>query len=308
MEEADGHARLAADADQSPLRLEEFEAGAEEPAILVGVGIAEHHFLPPAMRRNRRLQHRVGQQFRHDLRCGAQVVDGFEQRDNADAADLTRRFVGKETGELGEKIEAQHICRRLRHRQDEGADCLWIGPVERVADQFQQVEKFARFNRNAAEARQEPEGLRKFRFDPALPFRAPDSRPLPLGERVQLAPDFLQHAVDDRRVLPDVEAHRAETEGFHFPAHRAHQRCGNGDRVHLRQCLFCSMQLGDQFLSVDGLETRWHRLGGECLGQPDFQGGKETAERLMRIAAANHLGLAGSLHLDLDAVEEVLRE
>ncbi len=48
MEEADRDARLAADTHQPALGLEQFEAGAEEAAILVAVGIAQHDFLTAA--------------------------------------------------------------------------------------------------------------------------------------------------------------------------------------------------------------------------------------------------------------------
>src|SRR5439155_14462628 len=50
MEEADLDARHAGNLNEATLRLIEFETGAEEAAILVGIRIAEHDFLAAAER------------------------------------------------------------------------------------------------------------------------------------------------------------------------------------------------------------------------------------------------------------------
>ena len=308
VEEADRNARVTPDADQPPLCLEELEAGAEESAVLVGVGIAQHHFLPSAMRGNRSLHHRVGEQLGHDLRRGTQVVDGFEQGHHADAADFTRRLVREEPRELREEIEAQNVRCRLRHRQDEGADGMRVRAIDRVADQFEKVQQLARLVGDSAKLRQEAQRLRQLGFDPGLPFGTSRFRALARFQRVQLAPDFLQNAVDDRGVLADVEAHRAEAEGFHLPADGPHQRGGDGDGLHLRQRLLGGMELLDQFASVDGLEASALRLIREGFREAHLQRSEETPERLVGIAAADRFGIAGELNLRLDAIEEALRE
>ena len=212
------------------------------------------------------LHHRMGEQVAHDLGCGAQVVDGFEQRHDADAAGLARRLVGEEAAELGQKIKPQHVARMLRHRQDEGADRLRVRPVDRLADQVEKVEKLARLVRYAAEARQEAQGLVELGLDPVLPCRGAGLGPLALVQRVELAPEFLQHAVDDGGVLPDVEAHGAEAEGFHLPAQRPHQGGGERDGLHLRQRLLRRQQFADEFVGV--AEAGSLGRGGEGGEQP----------------------------------------
>ena len=96
------------------------------------------------------------------------------------------------------------------------------GPSMRLADQIEKIKKLAGLIRYATKLRQEAQRLVKFGLDPCLPAsRCPAPERRLRFQRIQLAPDFLQHAVDDRGVLANVEAHRAEAEGFDLPAHAA---------------------------------------------------------------------------------------
>src|SRR5215204_5843104 len=71
MKEADSDACVFAHTQQPPLGFKQFKAGAEEAAVLVAVGIAEHDFLPAAAVVHRFLYNAGGQKFLHDGGAGA---------------------------------------------------------------------------------------------------------------------------------------------------------------------------------------------------------------------------------------------
>lgn len=148
----------------------------KKPPSLFELRVAEHHLLPPAVHGDRSLDHRRGQEIGHDGGGGPQVVDGFEQRHNAEPAGLARRLIREQAAPFGQQIEFQHVAGALRHRQDEGADGLRVRPVEGFADQIQEIEQFAGVIGDAAKLRQEAQ--RFFQFAPvSMPpmLRSPPS-------------------------------------------------------------------------------------------------------------------------------------
>ena len=66
--------------DQCDLGLVEFPARGQKPAILVAVGIAEHHFLHAAAAVEQARVFAQAQQFIHHITATAQIFDRFEQR------------------------------------------------------------------------------------------------------------------------------------------------------------------------------------------------------------------------------------
>ena len=101
--------------EQPDLRLVELPSGGDEAAVLVAVGVAEHHFLyrtaavhefPVFMQR---------QQTIHDAGAGLQIFDGLEQRDDVD-----RTATGgiDQPRLLQQQCELKHIGAALAHGDD----------------------------------------------------------------------------------------------------------------------------------------------------------------------------------------------
>src|SRR5262249_18630011 len=82
VEQAKSHAVPAKHLDQRDLRLVQLPPRRQETAILVAVGVTEHHLLQVAAALQQPRVDRQGQQPIHDVAATAQVVDGLEQRDN----------------------------------------------------------------------------------------------------------------------------------------------------------------------------------------------------------------------------------
>ncbi len=80
MEEADAHAMLAEDFDQADLRLVKLPARGDEAAVLVRIGIAEHHLLLAALRIDQLAVLGEGKELIHHADAVAQVLDRLEQR------------------------------------------------------------------------------------------------------------------------------------------------------------------------------------------------------------------------------------
>ena len=91
MEEGDGHAGLGADACQLRLRLGQLPVRGDEAAVLVGIGIADHHLLHVALPMGAAADERHRQRLAHDVGRGAEIVDGLEQRHDGKGADLRCR-------------------------------------------------------------------------------------------------------------------------------------------------------------------------------------------------------------------------
>ena len=80
-------------------------------------------------------------------------------------------------------------------------------------------------------------------------------------------PDFLQHPVDHRSVLANVEAHGAETKNFRFPTHGPHQRGCNAHRFHVNKGALSGGKFGDEFTDVAERALRPAFPSGEAAGR-----------------------------------------
>jgi hypothetical protein len=86
VEQPQPHAVALKHADQADLGLVEFPARGNEAAILVAVGIAEHHLLHPAAAVDEATIFRQRKQAVHDRGASLQILDGLEQRHDVDRA------------------------------------------------------------------------------------------------------------------------------------------------------------------------------------------------------------------------------
>src|SRR5262245_1981954 len=121
-----------------------------------------------------------------------------------------------------------------------------------------------------------------------------------------LAPDRLQRAVDDDRVLADVEAGGAETEGLDLPAHGPHVAAGERAAARTGEAGFEREEVGDELIGIDVADGG--RLltfaGGERRVELTQHAGEELAEDLARIAGFEGGALAAGFELGAQALEE----
>ena len=120
VEEADAHAVLAEHFDQPDLGFVKLPARGDEAAVLVGVGIGEHHLLLAAAQIDELAVLGNRQQPVHHADAGAQVVDRLEQRNQRQ-----RRGSGggvDEAGLLHQQRELEHVRHAVAVRNDRGAN------------------------------------------------------------------------------------------------------------------------------------------------------------------------------------------
>ncbi len=129
VEQPQPHAVTLEHFDQPDLGLVEFPARGDEAAVLVAVGIAQHHFLDAAAAVDQLaiIMHR--QQPVHDRGAGLQVLDGLEQRH-----DVERAAAGgiDETDLLQQQRYLQHVGHPLAHRDDALRDHVRAEPAVRL--------------------------------------------------------------------------------------------------------------------------------------------------------------------------------
>ncbi len=117
VEEHRAQAMLAKAGSQTTLGLVQFIGRAEESAVLVAVGIAEHHFNRAIAAAQAALRQGHGQHRIEDGGRVAQIFDGFKERH-----DPKVQLFGPKAGMAGQKINGQHILGRAGHGQDKGAN------------------------------------------------------------------------------------------------------------------------------------------------------------------------------------------
>src|SRR5205823_5501739 len=115
MEQSQPHAMALEYFDEADLGLVELPARGDETAVLVAVGVAEHHFLHRAAAVH---QFAIIVQRQHPVHYGAgslQILDGFEQRH-----DIDRAAAGgiDEAGFLQEQRNLEHVGHPLAHGDD----------------------------------------------------------------------------------------------------------------------------------------------------------------------------------------------
>ena len=106
---------LLAELNQADFGLVEFPAGCDVAAVLVAVGVAEHHFLHAAPAVDESPVLRSGEQAIHDFDAIAQIRDGFEQRNDVDGALTVCR---DQTGLLQQYRQTKQVRYALRIGDD----------------------------------------------------------------------------------------------------------------------------------------------------------------------------------------------
>ena len=104
VEQPQAHAVALEHTDQADLGLVEFPARGDETAVLVAVGIAEHHLLHPAAAVDEATVFRQRKQAVHDRGTGLQILDGLEQRHDVDRA-------------AAGGVDETHLLQQQRHFQ-----------------------------------------------------------------------------------------------------------------------------------------------------------------------------------------------
>ena len=220
MEKRDRDAFLDAHRREPRLRFVELPVRRQKAAVLIAVGIADHHLLQIALTLGAALDDRYPQQLAHDRRRVSQVGNGLEQRHDRQRAIDALRTLAHKPGFLGEHIGAQHIGRVMRHRQDETAEGLAVELALQFGDKLEHFDGVARLARKAFALL----GAERRRLDLLVEPGAPLGR---LGVRRRALagrpPQVAKRAGGARRVLAQIEAHGGETENLDGAAQGAHE-------------------------------------------------------------------------------------
>ena len=126
MEERDRHAVLATEARQAALRLGQFPMRGEIAAVLVGIGVADHHFLEAPLYVQTALHEWYREELLQDGRRLAQIGNGFKQRNDRQGTALNGGDVGEEAAFLGHEIDAEHVGGAAGHAENQGTEGLAV--------------------------------------------------------------------------------------------------------------------------------------------------------------------------------------
>ena len=114
MEEDDADAVLFADGGKVLLGAVEIPERGEDAAVLIGVGVTDHHLLGESVgdagittSLERALGHRMRQERIHDASAALEVTDGLKKRDDGQEAVSVFGAAGGEAGLAGEKVDGQ---------------------------------------------------------------------------------------------------------------------------------------------------------------------------------------------------------
>ena len=187
--------------------------------------------------------------------------------------DLDARFVEKKPRLLGEQIDAEDVDRRTRHRQNKSAEGFAVELRAHLGDDLEHFDDVARIGgKLVARERRRPR-LCKLGDQPFAPFGS-----IEVGRRLAAglhAPQLLERLRRARRVLADVEAHRAEAESFHRAAQRTHEIRRERVALGFIERLFERQQVGDEFVGA--------RIARTCR-----RFGVHGAQRLVELAQNRH--------------------
>jgi hypothetical protein len=142
VEQPAAHAALAGDAQDLLLRLVQVPARGEDAAVLAGIGIAEHDLLLIARGLQQRAVGGVAEQREHllDVR---QVLDGLEQRADADLAEPAVVRAAGQAGEPGQEHHLQHVTGGVGHGDDVVAEGLGADLAAHAAHDVEHRQRFA---------------------------------------------------------------------------------------------------------------------------------------------------------------------
>ncbi len=244
MEEGDRHAQFLAEPGELALGLVELPVRRDEAAVLVRIGIADHHLLHPALPAGGAAHHRHAEQVTHDGGRGAQVVDGLEQGDDRQGADLGPRGVEEHPRLLGQQVGAEDVRHRAGHRQDEGAEGLPVEVLAHLRDEGEGGQRLAGGVGQVLEGPLRVPRPREAGLQPRPPLGAVEGGGLAVA--VLLLPQGAERVGGAGGVLAQVEAHRGESEDLHHPPHRAHEVPGQRLALRVGEAAFQHPQILDQ--------------------------------------------------------------
>ena len=280
------------------LGLVQLPVGGEEAAVLVGVGIADHHLLHPALRPHAAAHHRHIEQLLHDGGRALEILDGLEQRHDREGAALDAGAVGEEPAGLGQQVGAEDVAHAPGHAEDEGPERLAVHLLPQHPDQPEHAEGLRGIVRDAWGRRPGGQGAGQLAGHPRAPGLALHLRRLAFT--APGAPERLESRGELGGVLPGVEADGAEAERLHLAANRAHQQPHHFDPPRLVELGLDLPQIGEQGVGR-GVAVRAH-LGVAPLGsldhhlQPTQHAGEVLAEHFpgLRAAISSPMRLAPS--------------
>ena len=126
VEEDDAHAMLLADGSEVLLGAVEIPERGQDAAILIGVGITDHHLLGEtvgdtsvATGLQRTLGHRMGQERVHDARAALKVANRLEERDDRQKAVGVFRTTRSQSGFTGQEVDGEQVGDRAGHADDQ---------------------------------------------------------------------------------------------------------------------------------------------------------------------------------------------
>jgi hypothetical protein len=186
------------------------------------------------------------QQIPHDIRRSLQVIDRFEQRYDRQRAALSSGGVREQSGLFGEHVRAEHVVHGMGHTQDEGPDRFAIHVIAHVVDQTKHAECLPRAGRQLGRGVPGLERSRQLFLEPVAPSRGTNTERL--FSAIPRSPQGRDRLVDTHRVLPHVQAERAETENFHFAPCRARRERGQAFASRVDQGLLDHSQVRNELL------------------------------------------------------------
>lgn len=314
VEEGNLHAELLAQPCHRGLRLRELPVRREVAAVLVRIGVPDHHFLDVAVRTQAALHQRHREQLLQDRGRAAQVRDGLQQRHHRQRAALGRQRVVEQARVLGEQVDAQHVGRAMGHAEDQRAEGFAIDLVSQLGNGAESRQRLARLGREprnvdaaavAAQRRCErPE-------QPILPGRRIARRRVGhRGTHMPLAPDLGERRVDADRVLADVEPHGREAEGPHLVQQGRNEARRERRGVGLAQRPAHRVDVVDQLIGVGVAidRTRTPLAGGDRRVELAQHARDELPEELARVALRDALALDTARQRGLDERAKALRQ
>ena len=115
VKQAQPHMMALEHLNEADLGFVKLPSGCDESAVLVAVGIAEHHLLHAAAAIHQRPIFRERQHPVHDAGAGLQILDGLEQRHDVDGAVACGV---DQVGFLQQQRDLEQVGNALAHRDD----------------------------------------------------------------------------------------------------------------------------------------------------------------------------------------------
>ena len=194
----------SANSDQRTLRAMQRPVGRQEPAVLVGIAVADHYLLAHAASAQMRQINRIGKQRLHDRSGVLQIADGLKQRHNV-------KRVG-DAGVLRQQQNDQNIARAGGHADDVGVDGARPETLVRPPDQTEQFHHLVCLRAEVEAGGRQRARVVEFGCQQvvALVFRE-----IAVGRHQAVAAQQLGHGAGMALgMLADVQRRQMETESF----------------------------------------------------------------------------------------------